>query len=216
MGKDTKAPRLPSNSNEFSGRLPVRPVSQGSSIVPNKLPTGVPRKSLDRIRFSFSLLDREMPEFNLGAPGGADGFGWFLDLLDCLKSVSSHTYVDLKNSKKYQLHPVDWKHCNVKKPFNTDDEQADYWQFRINKSKGRVIGIKIDSVFYIVWLDRNHNLCNSDGYGVCQFYQKPPSGYELLVEEIKSLKAENASLLKDMEQYTAPAQKQTLSQQRKK
>ena len=42
-------------------------------------------------------------------------------------------------------------------------EQYEWWQFRISKSKGRVIGIFIENCFHIVWLDRYHNLTNSEG-----------------------------------------------------
>ena len=44
-------------------------------------------------------------------------------------------------------------------------EQYEWWQFRISKSKGRVIGIFIENCFHILWLDRYHNLTNSEGYG---------------------------------------------------
>lgn len=44
-------------------------------------------------------------------------------------------------------------------------EQYEWWQFRISKSKGRVIGIFIENCFHIVWLDRYHNLTNSEGDG---------------------------------------------------
>ena len=52
--------------------------------------------------------------------------------------------------------------------------QYEWYQFRISKSKGRVIGIKIDNVFYIVYLDPFHNLINSEGYGK-QKKQPPPN-----------------------------------------
>lgn len=38
---------------------------------------------------------------------------------------------------------------------------------------GRVIGILIDAVFYVVWLDPYHNLTNSEGYGGVKKYPKP-------------------------------------------
>ena len=80
------------------------------------------------------------------------------------------------------------KKANTKPPENA--EQLEYWQFRISKSKGRVIGAIIDNVFYIVWLDAHHNLTNSEGYGREQFYRKPKSAYEELEAENERLKEE--------------------------
>ena len=83
---------------------------------------------------------------------------------------------------------MDWKKANTKPPENA--EQLEYWQFRISKSKGRVIGAIIDNVYYIVWLDAHHNLTNSEGYGREQFYRKPKSAYEELEAENERLKEE--------------------------
>lgn len=122
--------------------------------------------------FSFSCLDRHHELFNLGGndKDGTVGGEWFLRLLDCLKSVSSKTVDDLRKST-HKLHPINWKNANVKPP--NFSEQADYWQFRIDKTHGRVIGILIDSVFYIVWLDPYHNLIDSEGYGGVNKFPEP-------------------------------------------
>lgn len=145
--------------------------------------------------FSFSCFDRTHELFNLGnnAEDTISG-GWFLDLLDCLKSVSNMSIDEIRKST-HDLHPIDWRNTNTKKPL--DDNQYDYYQFRINKSKGRVIGFVIDGVFYIVWLDPYHNLTNSVGYGNENYYKPGISLYEkkeneivLLNEEINRLKDE--------------------------
>lgn len=114
--------------------------------------------------FSFSCFDRTHKFFNLGGVT----VSWFIDLLDCLKSVSGKTIADLKNSI-HDFHPVNWSRTNVKCP----SEQGEYWQFRINKSKGRVIGLLIENVFYVVWLDPHHNITNSEGYGGIKKFQTP-------------------------------------------
>ena len=54
-----------------------------------------------------------------------------------------------------------------------DLQQYNFWQFRINKSRGRVIGALIEGVFYIVWLDCHHNLTDSEGYGKARKYPPP-------------------------------------------
>ncbi len=147
-----------------SKTLPFKPIPESKSFT-----------------FSFALLDRNHKLLNLGTPTGeAINGNWFFDLLDCLQEIHDKTFDELRCSK-YDLHPVDWKKANTKPPENA--EQLEYWQFRISKSKGRVIGAIIDNVFYIVWLDAHHNLTNSEGYGREQFYRKPKSAYEELEAE---------------------------------
>ena len=128
-------------------------------------------KAVESQMFSFACLDLDNEFFNLG--GNAEdktvGGKWFLQLLECLKSVSNKTISELKNSV-HDLHPVDWKNTNVKCPGNN---QSEYWQFRINKSRGRVIGILIDNIFYVIWLDPHHNLINSEGYEKAKKFPRP-------------------------------------------
>ena len=80
-------------------------------------------------------------------------------------------------------------------------EQLEYWQFRINKGSGRVIGVKIDNIFYVVWLDPYHNLIDSEGYGKAQYYYRPKTEYELLQERYEHLKIEYAELSKENETF---------------
>lgn len=133
-----------------------------------------------KITFSFDFLDRHHELFNMGDnknnPLKTEN-GWFLELFDCLNNISKLTRHELGQHKTYDLHPVSWKGANVNCP--SDKEQYEWWQFRISKSKGRVIGIFIENCFHIVWLDRYHNLTNSEGYGKEQYYSVPLSLYEL-------------------------------------
>lgn len=155
----------------------------------------VSEKSLS---FSFSCFDRSEPLFNLGS-GDSEGVlsgRWFVDLLDCLKNVSNTTIPDLQTSM-HDLHRINWKHTNVHQPANS--VQYEYWQFRVSKSKGRVIGILIDRVFYLVWLDPHHNLTNCDGYEGPKKYNPPQSEYEQLEAQNNELKAENKKLKDDLE-----------------
>lgn len=135
--------------------------------------------------FSFARFDREHELFNLGddltkpRPLPEE---WFVSLLESLKEASSRTIPELKNPP-FQLHPVKWDNANASKP--ADDSQLEYWQFRLTKSTGRVIGFIIPSdeslrVFYIVWLDAHHNLTDSEGYGTTTYYARPFSAYERL------------------------------------
>lgn len=138
------------------------------------LPISRPKKSLEKlpvnekilnesITFSFIFLDLQHEYFNLN--GNAEdktiGGKWFLDLLDCFKNVNGKTIQELKR-RPYCLHPINWETANVSCPFSPEIE---WWQFRINKSRGRIIGMLIDKVFYVVWLDAYHNLTTAESYG---------------------------------------------------
>ena len=134
--------------------------------------------------FSFACFDRTHELFNLGdntAEGVVSG-KWFIDLFDCFKSVNNKSIPELKVSI-HDLHPVKWSTANATIPDNS--EQCEYWQFRISKSKGRVIGFLIDGVFYVVWLDPHHNLTDSEGYGRINKYKAALSTYETQEEIIK-------------------------------
>lgn len=134
--------------------------------------------------FSFACFDRSHDLFNLGgnSQDGVVSGKWFIDLIDCFKSVSNMTVEEVKRSL-HDLHPVDWSHANTKPP--DDNPQNEYWQFRINKSKGRVIGLLIDSVFYVIWLDPYHNLSDSEGYGTVKTYKPAYSSYEECMRQIE-------------------------------
>lgn len=151
----------------------------------------------DHLVFSFSFFDRSHELFNLGQNQKGDAVSniWFIDLLDCLKDVSNMTIMEMRQSM-HQLHPVSWKNANISPPNNS--EQYEYWQFRINKSKGRIIGIKIGNIFYVVWLDPHHHLIDSDGYGKAAYYEQPLSSYEILEEENRTLQAEVNRLKKEL------------------
>lgn len=176
-----------------------------------RLPFGGELHTSDKLVFSFACFDRSNKLFNLGGTDKESCMieaNWFVDFLDCLKNVSVKKINDLKGSV-YDLHPVDWKHTNTKRPENT--EQCEFWQFRINKSKGRIIGILLRGVFYIVWLDPHHNLTNSEGYGTATYYPPAKSVYEKLVEELETCKSEKQKLQLDL-----TAAEQLLDEQKNK
>lgn len=143
-----------------------------------------------RFSFSFACFDRTEELFNLGSnePDKTVSGKWFIDLMDCLKSISNMT-VNEAVCSMHDLHRIDWKKTNMKQP-PKGHEQREYYQFRINKSKGRVIGILIDSVFYVMWLDPHHNLTNSEGYGGVNIYKPALSLYEEREKQIAEQAAE--------------------------
>lgn len=156
----------------------------------------------ERLRFSFQRFDRNHDHFNLGDNSQSDktvSSGWFLDMLDCLKEVSQKTFQELKQGKRFQLHPVKWEQANI--PIPEDAKQAEYWQFRINKGRGRVIGIYDTKVFYIVWFDPHHNLTTSEHYGGVSWHPKPKSEYEQLLGKNEVLQEERNRLKEEIRAY---------------
>lgn len=154
-----------------------------------------------RFSFSFVCFDRTEKLFNLGSnePDKTVSGKWFIDLMDCLKSISGMT-VNEAVCSMHDLHRIDdWKKTNMKQP-PKGYEQQEYYQFRINKSKGRVIGILIDSVFYVVWLDPYHNLTNSVGYGGTNIYKPALSLYEEREKQIAEQAAEIKKLKADLDE----------------
>lgn len=187
MAKTTKKYNLPN----------IDPTGLSGGII---LPFGGSPVQEQGLSFSFASFDRSHKLFNLGSESAGDPVeaSWFLDLLQCLKDISGRTQPELIQSI-YQLHPVDWNKANTSPPAGS--EQAEYWQFRINKSRGRVIGIILMGIFYVVWLDPHHNLTDSEGYGGATKYKYPLSDYEKLMQENQRLLTQNVKLQKENQAF---------------
>ena len=163
------------------------------------IPEPIKDKKNEYFRFSFDIFDRENKLFNLGSRSGTSEAvkgEWFISLLDCFKEVSSIPITELKRDK-HDLHPVDWKSKNINASKPKGHEQLEYWQFRLNKGSGRVIGVKIENIFYVVWLDPYHNFIDSDGYGKAQYYYRPKTEFERLIDEFQILKDKYNKVMED-------------------
>ncbi|MFM9414119.1 hypothetical protein ACKQTC_07040 [Peptococcus simiae] len=169
----TKKIKLPPVSAELSDHTKTLPYN-GNAVT---------EKSFS---FSFACFDRTHELFNLGSKdrGKSVSGEWFIELMDCFKSVSNKTISELKSSL-HDLHSIRWDKTNTKPPLYSG--QYEFSQFRINKSKGRIIGFIVEGVFYIVWLDPHHNLTDSAGYGGAIKYPPGLSLYEKQEKKISSL-----------------------------
>lgn len=156
------------------------------------VPTGLQAERRSSIVFSFEHFDRTNKYFNLAGDkkGELVPDHWFLDLLDSLKSMSNMTVPEARCSM-HDLHPVDWNKANVAAP-QVSEQLDEYWQFRIDKANGRVVGAMVDNMFYIVWLDRYHNLTDSAHYPTAKGRPYPKSTYEELLDLIKKQQEELA------------------------
>lgn len=191
---------MPDNTRnrKTTKRISLPPVQVPNNDIKKILPFNGKAVSEKSFSFSFACFDRSHDLFNLGGNSvhGTVSANWFIDLLDCLKSISNMNTAEMRSSL-HDLHPIDWSKTNTSAP--SGSEQCEYWQFRINKSKGRVIGFLIEGVFYVVWLDPHRNLTNSEGYGTATYYRPGMSLYEKRELEIQRLKDENIHLKGDLQ-----------------
>ena len=141
-----------------------------------------------RLVFLFTKFEHKHELFNLGdTKSGKITMGsWFISLFDSFKEMSNMTISELQKSS-FQLHRVNWDTANTPRPKDVCDED-EFWQIRINKSRGRIIGTLIYNRFDVRWLDPHHNLTNSIGYGGVQYFSPGKTEYELLQEENTKLR----------------------------
>jgi hypothetical protein len=155
--------------------------------------SNIKQRENENIVLSFELFDRKHKYFNLGKTCES----WYLTLIDFFKDLCSINWTKVYNQyrKKYQPHPVD-NNANffddLVKLLGQKPEQTDLIQLRINKSDGRVHGLKIGNRFYICWLDRHHNMYNSEGYGKAESHKHPKTCYDKLLDENCCVKHELA------------------------
>lgn len=145
-----------------------------SHAVPSKIPTGKKRTNLltnedinkiearkkEEVIFSWRLFDRNHEYFNVGKCEES----WFISLLDGLRDISRMTVGEFRQHSErrgLRVHSHNWQRATAK--FNMpgdwfEQNKENCLQFSVSKAKGRVHGILIDNIFYIVWLDPYHNL----------------------------------------------------------
>lgn len=164
------------------------------------LSTFAPKEiSIDqKVIFSFELFDRTSDYFNLGETCS----GWYISLLDVLKEVSKHTWRDFVQKYKngtYDPHKYSDSSLYEYNIENFEELKENAWQFRINKSLGRVHGILIDNIFYIYWLDPHHNMTNSKGYEKSKPLKQPENCVcNLFTNKLKECYEEQREIYSDV------------------
>lgn len=115
----------------------------------------------DFLKFSFKYLDTSHAKF-LYALCDTD---YFCMLLDRLKELSRMSMLEFKanRSKTLRSHPIDWVDEGVSESsfgITSEDEIAyEPYQFSLTANEyGRVHGFIISDRFYVVWLDKEHQL----------------------------------------------------------
>lgn len=115
----------------------------------------------DLVRFSFRHLQING---KFGLPPAGEKPEYLSNLLDRLKSVSDFT-VDrfrTEKSKALRAHKHNWTETTEPNGYSHLSPQlqdCEPWQFCLTANEhGRVHGILIDNVFYVIWLDHDHAL----------------------------------------------------------
>jgi hypothetical protein len=144
--------------------LPADFVAKPGKIRPSPLKDLPSIHAIEResghIRFSFKHLALGHPDFNVGDLDS----NYFSVLLEKLKEMSRFRAAELRgsHSRSVRCHPITWPETSQPGGFTHLNEQLrdmDAWQFQIETNNyGRIHGIFIDDVFFIVWLDPNHRL----------------------------------------------------------
>lgn len=129
------------------------PRDSSSRIKPTKLspPSG--------ISFSYKYFQLNHDRFSVVGRDSA----YLMILLERLRDLSSWNSLDLKQngSKSLRCHPIAWEDtCELSFGIPNEDQLIDKpYQFSLSSNEhGRVHGFFIEEIFYVVWLDPDHNL----------------------------------------------------------
>lgn len=87
---------------------------------------------------------------------------WFIRFLDSLQEISRLIWAEVHSRRNhFRVHKHDWsrlKHRFALPNAIFEQIEEDCYQWSLSKGKGRVHGFLISDVFYVVWLDPNHQL----------------------------------------------------------
>lgn len=117
------------------------------------------------VTFSFKYLDLSSnPKFDLAR---CDDVAFLTSLLEEFREICQGKICDLAEfANRRHNHLIDFSGTTEQNGFYHLPEQIDpevCWQFAVQEHhKWRVHGFFISSVFYIVWLDPDHQLCTTD------------------------------------------------------
>ncbi len=133
------------------------PSTPSSGITPTIVKT-----PLQGVSFSLKYFQSDHQKFS---PAGREST-YLIALLERLRDVSSWNAKDLMNSRSKTLrcHPIDWDDT-TEKCFGIPGEEEIInipYQFSLSSNEhGRIHGFFINEIFYIVWLDPDHQLYRS-------------------------------------------------------
>ena len=148
------------------------------------------------IVFSFDTIEKN-EYFNL------DGTcqNWAADLFDTMQIVSNIPSIDIysgkysKEGSPLRIHTHENAKAPCKIPKNVDLKEM--WQIRISASKGGIHGVFFKNIFYVIWLDPQHNLYPDENHGGLKKVVPPSTCCKDRDIEIKELKVKLEEAITD-------------------
>jgi hypothetical protein len=178
----------------MSAKITPTKIKESQSIVPTQL------KSETLWSFSFQYFN-QIKYFGLDTSEPK----WFVSLLERLKDLSSKErsifFNDRNSIRLYKYHKIDWNSRNipivkseinwVDKHYIENDEDFPFFQFKISRAKGRIVGFwnETNTIFNIVLVDPLHNM-------------QPSKDFNYNVDDCYPLSCEYSSLIKDIEELS--------------
>lgn len=141
----------------MGAKYKFKPTSVSSSSG-NIKPTEV--RDTEKVSFNFKRLKEKDRKFQYSSKESK----YFCVLLDKLRSISGMNKVEMTitNSRGLRCHKIDFNDPSVSEnsfDILSEDVAEDAWQFQLTSNEhGRVHGYFVDNVFYVVWLDPEHDL----------------------------------------------------------
>lgn len=114
-----------------------------------------------RISFNFRRLCIKQCKFDYSERDGKY-FNTLIDKLKGLSEMNKREFISPQNRNSLRIHKIDFNDPTVTEDsfgILGEDVDDDAWQFSLSSNEhGRVHGYFVESVFYPVWLDPDHNL----------------------------------------------------------
>ncbi len=136
-------------------KLRIRPteiVQKGSLIRPSQI-----NEKPEKVSFNFCRLHSKQDKFQFEHREAR----YFLKLIERLKAVCDFTKQEILSNRSDSLrcHPIDFVNTSECGFSSNNDLDAEAYQFGISQHEhGRVHGYFVRNVFYVVWLDPDHEL----------------------------------------------------------
>jgi len=137
-----------------AGRLPK---------VDSTMRAGIPDPQR-RISFSFRHIEQAHEKFHYAQRDAS----YFCKVLERLSAMSNFTVQEFHASRSpaVRAHPISWEGTSEPDGFANLNEQlrsSTPFQFAISANEhGRVHGFFVDHVFFVVWLDPDHQLYSGE------------------------------------------------------